>query len=145
MCLVVWDTEVQLTWFHNTFFNQIDLDPVLAEQRIFRLVNLNKVRTQGIELHVAATPLPTVSVQGWLTFLDARISGTSAPLRNRPKASGGLAVRIRATPALTLRSQLQAVGQRFDLQIPTMQTRVPGYYRIDLTSKHTQHLSLIHI
>ena len=133
----VWDSEIQLTWFHNTFSNQIDLDPVLAEQRIFRLVNLNKVRTQGIELHVAATPLPTVSVQGWLTFLDARISGTSAPLRNRPKASGGLAVRIRATPALTLRSQLQAVGQRFDLQIPTMQTRVPGYYRIDLAATYS--------
>lgn len=133
----VWDSEIQLTWFHNTFSNQIDLDPVLAEQRIFRLVNLNQVRTRGIELNVAATPLPTVSFQGWMTFLDVRIAGTSAPLRNRPKTSGGLAVRIRPTPALTLRSQLQAVGQRFDLQIPTTQTRLPGYYRIDLAATYT--------
>ena len=133
----VWDSEIRLTFFHNNFVNQIDLDPVLAEQRTFRLVNLNKVRTRGIELNVAATPSPNVSIQGWWTYLDARIAGTSAPLRNRPKASGGLAVRIQATPALTLRSQLQAVGQRFDLQIPTTQTRLPGYHRIDLAATYT--------
>ena len=132
----VWDSEIRLTWFHNTYFNQIDLDPVLAEQRTFRLVNLNKVRTQGIELNVAAIPFPNVSLKGWFTYLDARILGTNAPLRNRPKASGGFAVRVQATPALTIRSQLQAVGTRFDLQIPTTQTRVPGYYRIDLAATY---------
>lgn len=132
----VWDSEIRLTWFHNTFSNQIDLDPVLARQQTFRLVNLNKVRTQGIELNVATTPLPDVSIQGWFTYLDGRIAGTSAPLRNRPKASGGLAIRVRATPALTIRSQLQATGTRFDLQIPTTQTRVPAYYRIDLATTY---------
>ena len=132
----VWDSEIQLTWFHNTFSKQIDLDPVLAEQRIFRLVNLNKVRTQGVELSVTANPWPTASIQGWFTFLDARISGTNASLRNRPKASGGVAVRVQATPELTIRSQLQAVGRRFDLQIPTTQTRLPGYYRIDLAATY---------
>ena len=133
----VWDSEIQLTWFHNTFSNQIDLDPVLAEQRTFRLVNLNNVRTQGIELNVTANPWPTASIQGWFTYLDARIAGTSAPLRNRPKASGGFALRVRPTPALTIRSQLQAVGTRFDLQIPTTQTKLPGYYRIDLAATYT--------
>lgn len=132
----VWNSEIQLTWFHNTFSNQIDLDPVLAGQQIFRLVNLNRVRTQGIELNVATTPSSKVSITGWITYLEARISGTSAPLRNRPKASGGLAVRIQATPALTIRSQLQAAGKRFDLQIPTTQTRLPGYYRIDLAATY---------
>ena len=132
----VWDSEIRLTWFHNTFSNQIDLDPVLAEQQTFLLVNLNKVRTQGIELNVAAAPLPNVSIQGWANFLDARIAGTNAPLRNRPKASGGFAIQIQATPAWTMRSQLQAAGRRFDLQIPTTQTRVPAYYRIDLAATY---------
>ena len=131
-----WDSDIRLTWFHNTFFNQIDLDPVLAGQQTFLLVNLNKVRTQGIELNVAATPLPNVSIKGWLTFLNARIAGTGTPLRNRPKASGGFALRVRPTPALTIRSQLQAVGTRFDLQIPTTQTRLPGYYRIDVAATY---------
>lgn len=135
--IAVWDSEFRLTWFHNTFSNQIDLDPVLARQQTFLLVNLNKVRTQGIELNVATNPVPAVSVQGWFTYMDARISGTNAPLRNRPKASGGFAIRVRATPALTLRSQLQAVGKRFDLQLPTTQTRLPGYYRIDLAATYT--------
>lgn len=130
----VWDSEIRLTWFRNTFSNQIDLDPVLARQQTFLLVNLNKVRTQGIELNVATSPLPDVSVQGWFTYMDARISGTSAPLRNRPKASGGFTIRMKVTPAWTIRSQLQAVGKRFDLQIPTTQTRMPGYYRIDLAA-----------
>ena len=85
---------------------------------------------------MAAAPLPNVSIQGWVTFLDARIAGTNAPLRNRPKASGGFAIRVQATPALTIRSQLQAVGKRFDLQIPTTQTRVPGYYRMDLATTY---------
>ncbi len=133
----VWDSEFRLTYFRNSFVNQIDLDPVLAEQKTFLLVNLNKVRTWGIELNVAATPSPNVSFQGWLTYLDAHIAGTSAPLRNRPKASGGFAVQLRATPALTLRSQLQAVGNRFDLQIPTTQSRLPGYYRLDLATTYT--------
>ena len=132
----IWDSTIRLTWFHNTFFNQIDLDPVLAKQQTFLLVNLNKVRTQGIELNVATNPLPALSIQGWVTYLDARISGTNAPLRNRPKASGGLSVRIQAMPALTIRSQLQAVGKRFDLQIPTTQTRLPGHYRIDLAATY---------
>ena len=61
-----------------------------------------------------------IRAEGWLTYLDTRISGTTTPLRNRPKASGGLAVRVRATPVLTIRSQPQAAGKRFDLQIPTM-------------------------
>ena len=131
-----WDSEIRLTWFHNTFLNQIDLDPVLARQQTFLLVNLHKVRTQGIELNVSATPAPAVSIQGWVTYLNARIAGTSATLRNRPKASGGLAIRIQATPALTIRSQLQAVGTRFDLQLPTTQTRLPGHYRIDLAATY---------
>lgn len=134
--IAVWDSEIRLTWFHNTFSNQIDLDPVLAKQQTFLLVNLHKVRSQGIELNVATNPLPAVSIQGWATYLDARISGTNAPLRNRPKASGGFAIRVRATPALTIRSQLQAVGTRFDLQLPTTQTRLPGYYRIDLAATY---------
>lgn len=135
----VWDSEIRLTWFHNTFSNQIDLDPILAGQQTFLLVNLNKVRTQGIELNMATAPLPDVSVQGWFTYMDARISGTSAPLRNRPKASGGFAIRMKVAPAWAIRSQLQAVGKRFDLQIPTTQTRLPGYYRIDLATTYALH------
>ncbi len=128
----LWDTEIQVTYFHNTFFNQIAFNSDLL-----RLVNLNPVRTQGIELNVAVTPLPQMSIEGWFTYLDTRISGTSDPLRNRPALSGGLAIQIQATPALTIRSQLQAVGKRFDFQIPTTQTRVPGYYRVDLATTYT--------
>lgn len=133
----IWDTEIQVTYFHNSFFNQIDLDPVLAKQKTFLLVNVNKVRTQGIELNVAATPLPRLSIEGWVTYLDSRVSGTSTPLRNRPTASGGLAIQVQASPALTIRGQLQAVGNRFDLQIPTTQTRIQGYYRVDLATTYT--------
>ena len=132
----LWDTEIQATYFHNAFFHQIDLDPGLAGRRIFRLVNLNAVRTEGVELHVAATPSPPLHIGGWLTYMDGRISGTNAPLRNRPMFSGGLTIQVHVTPTFTIRSQLQAVGQRFDLQIPTTDTKVPGYYRVNVAATY---------
>ena len=38
------------------------------------LVNLNTVRTQGVELNVAANPLLPLHVKGQVTCLDGRIS-----------------------------------------------------------------------
>ncbi len=42
--------EIEFIYFYNTFSNLIDLDQNLARQGIFRLTNLTKVTTQGIEL-----------------------------------------------------------------------------------------------
>ena len=126
--------QLDLTYFSNRFSNLIDLDPGLAKQNIFNLVNLSTVVTNGLEVGVSATPLPWFQLKAFFTYLNTDIVGSNDPLRNRPKTSGGLIALIRPTSRLEIRSQVQAVGRRFDLQIPTSQTTVPGYYRMDLAA-----------
>ena len=122
----------ELTYFHNRFSNLIDLDPNLARQGIFRLVNLSKVTTEGVELSMNITPVPWFSAYGFLTYLSTDIEGTSDPLRNRPEWSGGMIFTAEPTSLWTIRTQIRAVGKRFDIQIPTTQDEVAGYVTINL-------------
>ncbi len=126
--------ELDLTYFYNRFSNVIDLDPALARQNIFTLVNLSTVVTNGVELEVTTTPYPWLQVKGFFTYLNTEILGSDDSLRNRPNTSGGLIVSIQPMPRLHIRSQVRAVGKRFDLQIPTSQTVVPSFYRVDLAA-----------
>jgi len=126
--------QVDLTFFHNRFSNVIDLDPQLARHNIFTLVNLSTVVTKGMEFGFTTTPSPWFQVKGFFTYVDMDIVGSHDSLRNRPKSWGGLIVLFQPTDRLHIRSQVNAVGKRFDLQIPTSQTTVPGYYRLDLAA-----------
>lgn len=126
--------QLDVTYFYNRFSNVIDLDPRLASQFIFTLVNLSTVVTNGVEIEVTTTPLPWIQVKGFFTYLNTDIPGSDGLLRNRPNTSGGLIVSLQPTEQLDIRSQLHTVGQRVDLQIPTTQTTVPGYYRVDLSA-----------
>ena len=129
--------QLDVTYFNNRFSNVIDLDPALARQNRFTLVNLSTVLTNGIELEVATTPYPWLQVKGFFTYLNTDILGSDDALRNRPKTSGGLIVTIQPNSRLHIRSQARAVGKRIDLQIPTTQTTVPSYYRVDLAATLT--------
>ncbi|WP_447969248.1 TonB-dependent receptor plug domain-containing protein [Nitrospira sp. M1] len=124
--------EIELTYFHNRFSQLIDLDPALARMNMFRLVNLQTVNTQGLELSTLVTPLDGFSVKGFVTYLDTEIEGTSDPLRNRPKWSGGLTLTTHPSATWTIRTQVRVIGTRFDLQIPTEEDRVGGYVKADL-------------
>ena len=124
--------EWQLTYFHNRFSRLIDLDPTLARMNTFRLVNLQTVTTQGLEFSTKITPLTGFSAKGFVTYLDTHIQGSSDPLRNRPKWSGGFILTVQPTPEWTMRSQVRAMGKRFDLQIPTQEDEVAGYVKADL-------------
>ena len=126
--------QVDLTYFHNRFSNVIDLDPALARQNIFTLVNLSTVETNGIELGLTATPNTWLQVKGFFTYLHSDILGSDDSLRNRPNTSGGLILTLHPHSQLLIRSQLQTVGERFDLQVPTTQTSVPAYYRLDVAA-----------
>jgi len=124
--------QIELTYFRNRFSQLIDLDPALARMNIFRLVNLQTVRTQGLELSTQFTPLPRLSVKGFVTYLETEIQGTSDPLRNRPEWSGGVILTAHPSSAWTLRTQVRVIGKRFDLQIPTEEDQVGGYGKADL-------------
>ena len=122
----------ELTYFHNRFSNLIDLDPNLARQGIFRAANLNKVTTEGVELSVNIVPIPWLSVYGFLTYLKTDIEGTSDPLRNRPEWNGGTILTATPSSSWTIRTQIRAVGKRFDMQMPTTQDEVAGFVKVDL-------------
>ena len=124
--------EIELTYFRNRFSKLIDLDPTLARMNMFRLVNLQTVKTQGLEASAHLTPVTNYSMKGFLTYLDMEIKGTSERLRNRPTWSGGIILTAQPTPTWTLRTQVRAVGNRIDLQIPTNNKTVAGYIKTDL-------------
>lgn len=126
--------QLDITYFHNRFSNLIDLDPTLAKQNVFRLINLSTVVTNGIEFEINSVPFSWLQVKGFFTYLNTEILGSDDLLRNRPNTSGGVIVAVQALSRLHIRSQLNAVGKRFDLQIPTSQTKVPGFYRVDLAA-----------
>ena len=125
---------IEMTYFYNRFSDLIDLDPNLARQGTFKLINLNTVVTQGIELSLDARPLPSLHLKGYFTYLDSDIRGTSGQLRNRPRYSGGFVIDAQPIPSLKIRGDVRAVGERFDLQIPTDQQSVPGYIKADLAA-----------
>ncbi len=123
--------EMELTYFRNRFSQLIDLDPALARMNIFRLVNLQSVTTQGLEVSTQLRPVPSFSVRGFLTYLKTHIQGSSERLRNRPTWSGGMILTAQPSAAWTLRTQVRAVGTRVDLQIPTENDEVAGYVKAD--------------
>ena len=119
--------QLELTYFHNRFFNLIDLDPLLAQQNQFQLTNLQTVTTQGVETSISFRPLESILLKGYVTWVDHQIKNTNESLRNRPRISGGWITQITPLPNLVLRSDVRGVGKRFDLQIPTNDNRVAGY------------------
>ncbi len=124
--------ELELTYFRNRFSELIDLDPTLAQQNIFRLVNLQTVTTQGLELSTLYSPKIWIFAKGVLTYLDTKIQGSSEALRNRPQWSGGIILTVQPSPSWTIRTQVRAVGSRVDLQIPTQDDEIAGYIKADL-------------
>ncbi|MGB0911789.1 MAG: TonB-dependent receptor plug domain-containing protein [Nitrospirales bacterium] len=124
--------EAEITYFHNRFSQLIDLDPSLAQMNIFRLVNLQTVTTQGLELSAQITPFTGYTAKGFMTYLDTNIHGSLDRLRNRPKWSGGIIFRAQPSSGWTIRTQVRAIGTRVDLQIPTQENEVNGYVKTDL-------------
>jgi outer membrane cobalamin receptor len=126
-------TDWELAYFHNKFSNLIDLDPTLARQNIFLLTNLESVTTQGIEGCLAINPYDALFLKGYILWLDHQIESPGDHLRNRPQWSGGWIIQLTPNPQLIIRSDVRAVGKRFDFQIPTNDDTVAGYIRTNLS------------
>ena len=134
----IWSSRfvLELTYFHNRFKNLIDLDPLLANQGTFTLVNLNTVVTKGLELGFTATPHSTLTIKGSYTHMESDILGSGAVLRNRPEAMGTLVIESQPLPAFIIRGQFLAIGQRTDFQVPTRETVVPGFVSTNIAATY---------
>jgi vitamin B12 transporter len=122
----------KLTYFYNKFSRLIDLDPELAQQGVFKLANLSTVETQGIEANVTIRPYEWFSASGYFTYLHSDIKNSDQPLRNRPRFSGGIVLDNEFSERLIARLSLNAVGEKFDLQIPTVRRATEAYVKADL-------------
>jgi outer membrane cobalamin receptor len=122
-----------IEYFHNRFNKLIDLDPVLLNQGMFQLTNLDEALTKGMEFFLTLSPKAPVSFQANLTYLTTRVTETGDSLRNRPKWRGGLWLNLQMFPTVSFSSRVTFVSSRLDFQIPTQTTRVGGYTKVDAT------------
>jgi iron complex outermembrane receptor protein/vitamin B12 transporter len=122
-----------LTYFYNHFSGLVDLDSDLARGGIFKLVNLSTVETQGVEVSFRISPNDAVTVKTHFSYLDSDIKGSKEPLRNRPRFAGGVVLQGELTPQLSLSADVNVVGRKFDLQIPTARRSTAGHARANLT------------
>jgi vitamin B12 transporter len=123
---------LKVTYFYNRFSRLIDLDPELAQQGVFKLANLSTVETQGVEVNVTIRPYESFSAKGYFTYLHSDIKDSDQPLRNRPRFSGGIVLENEFFERLVARMNLSAIGQKYDLQIPTTRRSTEAYVKADL-------------
>lgn len=121
----VWGSRglVSLTYYRTVYRDLVDFSP---EQ--FRLLNRSRALTQGVELAVGAQVSHAVKLNGHVNFLDATIQGTSEPLRDQPRARGGVGVDWRPRPSTNLRLETLWMGPRFDFQLPVPAQTIAGGY-----------------
>ncbi len=115
-------------FFHNRFFNLIDLD----EGPPPRLVNQNEVTSLGGEAGLDFKIGTGLSANSHLTYTETKIKNSPAVLRNRPRWRGGINIHWKAHPKLSSHLALLYVGKTDDSSIPTGNRTLEDYLRADI-------------
>lgn len=121
---------LQATAFRNRFTDLIDFDAAS-----FRLVNRHRVTTRGVELGLQWSPHPDWTFDATYTRTDFR-TDADTPLRNRPKHRGSLSATFRLADTQTLHARLIHVGRTRDFSVPTGETRLDPWQRLDLAYRY---------
>lgn len=115
-------TALELSAFNNSYRNVIDFSP-----SAFKLVNREKEFARGADLNVRQQ-IRHINLAGSVTYLDAGFKGTTARLRDVPRWSEQLQVRIPLGTSSSFDIGAVWVGRRFDYQVPVPQIEtVPRY------------------
>jgi outer membrane cobalamin receptor len=118
------------TWFDGAFRNAIDFDPGPPP----RLVNRNRVDTDGFELAGNLALDAQWQLDASVTHARSRIASTGAQLRNRPEWRGGVAAHWSPLATLKLSAAATYVGTSLDSSIATGDLRLDAYTRIDVSA-----------
>ncbi len=111
-----------LTYFDNRYDNLTDFSPTL-----FKLVNRSSAFARGSDLDVLAE-FRRIRVGGSVTYVDAGLIGTSDRLRDVPRWSEALHLRLVLPRQFVVRMDTTWVGRRFDYQVPVPEKMtVPRY------------------
>ncbi len=129
--------SVGATWFHNDIRNLITTDPVTFSTS----VNLNKARTQGVELFAAWAALDMLHLRADYSYTDAIDASTGLGLLRRPRNKASLAADWRFLPQAGVNATLLYVGPWIDgsrdFSVPRLKTggyvtvALAGHYDLD--------------
>jgi outer membrane cobalamin receptor len=112
-----------VTYYRNTFQDLIDFSP-----QQFRLVNRSSAITQGVECNSSFSPIRNIKITGQLTYLHARLLGTTEHLRDLPRWRGGFGVQWKISSRIWTGVDALAVSRRYDFQLPIPEREtVPAY------------------
>jgi outer membrane cobalamin receptor len=101
------------TYYNNLFSNLIDFSSTT-----FRLVNLTRVRTQGVETEALVSLANRIQVRAWGSSLDWNIESSSEPLRDEPDWQAGFSVNAKLPRQVRASTTTLWVGRRYDYQLP---------------------------
>jgi len=123
-----------ITWFQNNIKNLIVSGPAPA----FRLANIGRARTDGVESFVAWRALDTLTLRADYTYTDALDAGTKRALLRRPRHKASVSADWQATDDLSLDATLLYVGPQIDgnrdFSIPRL--KMPDHVTVDLAASY---------
>ena len=102
------------TYYYNLFSNLIDFSSTA-----FRLVNLTRVRTEGVETEASLAVSNKIQIKAWGSSLDWNIESSSEePLRDEPGWQAGFRVDAKLPRKIRAAATTLWVGRRYDFQLP---------------------------
>jgi outer membrane cobalamin receptor len=102
------------TYYYNLFSNLIDFSSTA-----FRLVNLSRVRTEGVETEASLAVTRKIQIMAWGSSLNWNIeSSTGEPLRDEPDWQAGARVDAKLAKKIRVSATTLWVGRRYDFQLP---------------------------
>src|SRR6185295_10583070 len=123
-----------VTWFQNNIKNLIVSGPAPA----FKLLNVGRARTDGVESFIAWKAMDTLTLRADYTYTDALDAGTKLALLRRPRHKASVGGDWQATDDLSLNATLLYVGPQIDgnrdFSIPRL--KMPDYVTIDLAASY---------
>ena len=126
---VEWQNEarqISISAFRSDYKNLINFDPT-----IFRLVNENDVRSEGIELSAGFKPTESSSIAFNATYVGVGVEGGGALLQ-RPDWRFGLNAKWQLAEGWSASADWIRVGDLLDSSVPTGLETVPSYNRFDV-------------
>lgn len=126
---VEWQSEarqISISAFRSDYKNLINFDPA-----IFRLVNENDVKSEGIEFTAGFNPTKSSSIALNATYVDVVVEGGGALLQ-RPDWRFGLNAKWQLAEGWSASADWIHVGDLLDSSVPTGLETVTAYDRLDV-------------
>ncbi|HTC84926.1 MAG TPA: TonB-dependent receptor [Rhizomicrobium sp.] len=123
-----------VTWFQNNIRNLIVSGPAPG----FRLMNVGRARTDGVESFIAWKALDTLTLRADYTYTDALDAGAKLALLRRPRHKASVNADWQASDDLSLDATLLYVGPQIDgnrdFSVPRL--KMPDHVTLDLAASY---------